>query len=152
MGSPRSIASQFVRLASQCNLQAQVAIAATPDVALHAARGFRGITIIAAGTEAATLASLPVEILNPDPGELQILLDWGIANFKSLARLPVISLASRLGQKGPYLRHVAEPIARLFRLPLSLDFRKAANWKNQWNCSNRSLFYRIVCSANCWRG
>jgi len=107
MGSPRSMARKFVELAAECNLQARVAIAANPDAALYAARGFEGITIIAAGKQFSTLAALPVEILNPDPEELQILLDWGITNFKSLADLPAISLTKRLGQRGLYLQQLA---------------------------------------------
>lgn len=107
MGSPRSMARQFVHLAAQCKLQGRVAIAPNPGAALHAARGFEGITIIPAGTEAATLASLPVEVLNPDPETLDTLLNLGITNFKSLADLPAISLVHRLGQKGLYLQQLA---------------------------------------------
>lgn len=107
MGSPLSMAGQFVQLAAQCNLQGRVAIAANPDAALHAARGFEGIIIIPAGTEAATLASLSVEILNPDPEVLDTLLNLGISDFKALAHLPAVSLVHRLGQKGLYLQQLA---------------------------------------------
>lgn len=107
MGSPLFMARRFVELAAECNLQGQVAIAANADAALHAARGFAGISIIPAGREAATLAFLPVEILNPNPEELETLLNWGIRNFKSLADLPAISLAKRLGQRGLHLQQLA---------------------------------------------
>jgi protein ImuB len=107
MGPPLLMARKFVELAAQCNLQGRIAIAANPDAALHAARGFEEIMIIAHGTEAAKLASLPVEILNPDPEALETLLNWGITNFKSLADVPVISLVHRLGQRGLSLQQLA---------------------------------------------
>lgn len=107
MGSPLSMARQFVDLAAQCNLQGRAAIAANPDAALHAARGFERITIIPAGSEAATLASLPVEVLNPDPETLDAFLNLGIRDFKALADLPPISLVYRFGQKGLYLQQLA---------------------------------------------
>lgn len=107
LGSSLSIARQFVHLAAQCNLHVRIAIAANPDTALHAARGFEGITLISAGKEASTLAALPVEVLNPDPESLDTLLDWGIMDFKSLSKLPARSLVQRLGQRGLYLQRLA---------------------------------------------
>lgn len=107
MGSPISMARKFVELAAECNLEGSVAIASNPDAAFHAARGFAGVTVIGAGKEATTLAALPVEILNPDPENLETLLNWGIRNFKSLADLPIISVVNRLGQRGRYLQQLA---------------------------------------------
>jgi protein ImuB len=107
LGSPLAISRRFIHLAAQCNLRVRVAIAANPDAALHAARGFEGITVIAEGKEASTLAPLPVEILNPDPEALETLLNWGITDFKSLANLPARSLVQRLGQRGLYLQRLA---------------------------------------------
>src|SRR6185437_6116028 len=107
MGSPRLIGCRFVQLAAECNLHGRVGIAANPDAALHAARGFEGITIVESGKEAAALAQLPVGVLNPDPEVLESLLNWGITNFKALASLPEKSLAQRLGQLGLYLQQLA---------------------------------------------
>src|SRR5436305_1699169 len=51
-GSPQKIARQLADACSQVGLETQVAVAQNPDAALHAARGFAGITVIEAGAEA----------------------------------------------------------------------------------------------------
>src|SRR6516225_7815438 len=48
-------------------LEAQVAVASNPDAAIHAARGFSGVTVIPEGREAERLATLPVEVLAVTP-------------------------------------------------------------------------------------
>src|SRR5207237_5222557 len=66
-GAPAKIARELARRASQSGLEVQVATASNPDAALHAARGFAGITVIPAGKEAERLGTLPVEVLfSPD--------------------------------------------------------------------------------------
>jgi len=87
---------------------ANVALAANPDAAMHAARGLKGLTVIAAGHEAAALGRLPVEVLEPPDEILEILKHWGISNFKSLAALPEIELTERLGQPGLHLQRLAK--------------------------------------------
>jgi protein ImuB len=119
MGSPRLIAQQILHLAEQCNLRGHVAVAAYPDAALHAARGFAGITIIPAGEEASTLACLPIEVLNPDPEVLEKLQNWGITTFKSLAKVPTTSLVQRLGQQGFHLQQLARGGVRRDLVPSS---------------------------------
>ena len=59
-------------------MKAGIAIAANPDAAICAARGFSGTSIIPYGDEAKFLAPLPIALLSPTP-ELQETLDrWGI--------------------------------------------------------------------------
>ncbi|HEX7288322.1 MAG TPA: DNA polymerase Y family protein [Candidatus Angelobacter sp.] len=107
LGAQTKIGEQLVRRAEACRLEVNVALAANPDAALHAARGFTGITVIAPGKEARRLACLPVEVLQP-PAELLDALDsWGIRDFQSLAALPVIPLTQRLGQQGLHLQRLA---------------------------------------------
>src|SRR5438046_8455437 len=76
-GSPQKIARQLASACSQVGLEAQVAVAQNPDAALHAARGFAGITVIEAGGEGERLGGLPVESLQPPPDILEIFDRWG---------------------------------------------------------------------------
>ena len=64
-GSPRNIAHQIARSASELGLKVNIAIASNPDAAFHAARGFPGISVIPPGKEAEFLGGLPLEILSP---------------------------------------------------------------------------------------
>ncbi|MBS1852820.1 MAG: DNA polymerase Y family protein [Acidobacteria bacterium] len=94
--------------ARKIGFQLRIAIAANPDTAMYAARGFAGITLIPAGDESKTLAPLPVEILPVSPQFLEILNGWGIDTFQALAALPDIALVERLGQEGLVLQKLAQ--------------------------------------------
>lgn len=107
MGSAAETGRRLAELAARCGLQVQVALAANPDTALHAARGFAGVTVIAAGEEAARLACLPIEVLNPDPEIQEMLETWGIRNLGALSKLPRVALIRRLGQRGLQMQHLA---------------------------------------------
>jgi len=61
-GSEENIATQLMRRASGLGLVAHVAVSSNLEVALHAARGFPGITLIPSGEEARRLGELPVRI------------------------------------------------------------------------------------------
>jgi protein ImuB len=98
-------------------LAANIGVAANPDAALLAARGFPGVTVIHAGKEAEYLGPLPAEVLFNDrlDGEekktadslLETLSRWGIRNLRALAALPTVSLSERLGQHGLHLQKLA---------------------------------------------
>jgi protein ImuB len=106
-GSMRAIAQEIALHATGFGFEVNVAIAANPDTAFYAARGFAGITIITAGEEAERLASLPVDVLSAEPEMLEILDSWGIRNFHALAVLPPVPLVERLGQQGLQLQKIA---------------------------------------------
>ena len=106
-GFPQDIAAALARRASELQVKAAIAIAANPDAAICAARGFSGSSIIPYGDEAKFLAPLPVALLSPSP-ELQETLDrWGIRRFQDLAALPPLGIAERLGPEGLRLRQLA---------------------------------------------
>lgn len=107
LGSARDIGELLVQRAARCGLKVDVALAANPDTALCAARGFSGVTVIAPGTEARRLAALPLKILPLKPEIAEALEDWGIRDFGSLAGLPTLPLIQRLGQAGVYLQRLA---------------------------------------------
>src|ERR1017187_2278009 len=57
------IARDLAQRASDLGLESNVAVAANPDTAVIAARGFSGVTLIPHGKEAEQLGGLPVEVL-----------------------------------------------------------------------------------------
>ncbi len=107
LGSDEKIARQIEQIAAGLGLTVHVAIAANLDVAVHAARGFPGITLIPAGEEARCLASLPVGVLSPPEEILDTLERWGVRTCGALADLPLLELSERLGQPGVRLHEWA---------------------------------------------
>jgi len=103
-GSPQRTASRIARKSREFGFDLNVAGASNPDTALCAARGWDGITVIAAGEEAHRLARLPLHVLSPSAEILDTLEGWGIRNLGSLAALPPIAIVERLGQEGLLLQ------------------------------------------------
>ncbi|MFB3915841.1 MAG: hypothetical protein ACE14M_03885 [Terriglobales bacterium] len=106
-GTPDKIARDLKRCALEMGLEANIAVAANPESALHAARGFAGVTVIAPGKEAECLGRLPVEVLAPSAEILEILDRWGVRTFSALAALPEVAVAERLGPAGVGLQKLA---------------------------------------------
>jgi protein ImuB len=114
------IARDLARRTSDLGLESNVAVAANPDTAVIAARGFSGITLIPHGKEAERLGGLPIEVLfgggygfqNYDYEKeseqvLETLNRWGVRNLRSLSALPDVALTERLGQQGLRLQKLA---------------------------------------------
>ena len=106
-GLPQEIAAALARRAAESGLKAGVAIASNLDAAVHAARGFAGVSVIPYGDEAKFLGSLPLTLLEPTPEMLETLERWGIRRFRDLAALPELGLAERLGPEGLHLHKLA---------------------------------------------
>ena len=106
-GAPETIARELAARCAAFGLEARVAVAANPDAARHAARGFSGVTVIPRGQEAARLGPLPVDILEPAPELLETLDRWGVRTLRALAALPAVAVAERLGQAGVELQKLA---------------------------------------------
>jgi protein ImuB len=105
-GADENIAREFARRATELRLQAHVAVSANLEVAVHAARGFAGITVIPEGEEARYLSGLPVQTLAPSAEALETLERWGIRTCAALGALPVLELSERLGQEGVRLQEL----------------------------------------------
>jgi protein ImuB len=109
MGEPREIAQA---IANRAGIPVDVAIASDPDAAVMAARGIRGITVIAPGREAQVLAPLPLNLLagtlQVEPEVAELLDAWGIRTLGELAALPPLGVAARLGNEGTYLQQLAQ--------------------------------------------
>ncbi|HET9837577.1 MAG TPA: DNA polymerase Y family protein [Candidatus Angelobacter sp.] len=127
LGSAEEIGAALLREAEAAGYVANVAIAANPDAALHAARGLKGLTVIVAGEEAQALASLPVAVLEPPEEISEILFHWGISDLRALAALPEIALTERLGQEGLRLQRLAKGATQRELLPAEppLTFRES---------------------------
>jgi protein ImuB len=105
--STQNIAATLGERAGQIGLRTQIAVASNIATAIHAARGFSGITLIPMGEEAARLVSLPIDVLLPHPEMLETLDRWGIRTCGALASLPTLQLSERLGQPGILLQKMA---------------------------------------------
>ena len=115
-GAPREIAKEIGRHAADLGLKVNIAIAQNPDAAIHAARRFPGITIIAPGKEAGRLGELPLEALDTSLAGveadrrmeiLNTLELWGIRTFRDFAVLPEAGVSERLGPDGVRLQKLA---------------------------------------------
>lgn len=127
-GSAANMARDLASRVKVTGLEANVGIAGNADSAMHAARGFTGITIIPGGEEARRLGGLPLRVLldcfdlprakKPQAAAarkrekvreqmLDTLERWGVRDFRTLALLPEHALASRLGQTGARLQRLA---------------------------------------------
>jgi protein ImuB len=106
-GSDEEIARELGQRALRAGVIAHVAVASNIEAAILAARGFPGITVIAAGEECERLGGLPVQVLPAAMETLQVLERWGLKSVQEVAALPVLQLSERLGQEGVRLRELA---------------------------------------------
>ena len=106
-GAEEKIAQELAKRGSGLGLSARVAVAENIEVAILAARGLPGVTLIPAGKEAKRLSGLPVHTLLPSLEILETLMRWGVETCGRLAALPVIQLSERLGQEGVRLHTLA---------------------------------------------
>ena len=120
-GPPEELARTIER---SVGVPANIAIASNPDAATHAARGLRGITVIAPGREAEALASLPLNLLGGSSTTAELLHLWGIRTFGDFAKLPPLGVAARLGDEGVELQRLSrgEGYRRLRPIEEPLEF------------------------------
>jgi protein ImuB len=142
LGSPAKIARDLASRCSDCGFEAHVAVAANPHAALHAARGYSGITVIPAGTEAERLGPLPLDVLlatrygkindkkQKQASEtalemLGTLERWGVRTLRGLAVLPEVAVVERLGQQGlewqRFARGATQRELKLTEAPLKFE-------------------------------
>ncbi|HET8548563.1 MAG TPA: hypothetical protein VFL57_11185 [Bryobacteraceae bacterium] len=86
---------------------ARVCVAPDPHVAMTAARGRVGITVVQSGEEAAALAPLKIDLLSPSEELAETLAAWGIGILGQLAALPQHGISERLGAEGLALWRMA---------------------------------------------
>ena len=112
-GSPYQLASEVVQRAE---IAVNVALAANPDAAIHAATHLKGITFVSPGEELTCLGDFPIEhldysLINVEKKVADQILEtlrlWGIRTFADFAALPVTGVSERLGQEGIKLQQLA---------------------------------------------
>jgi protein ImuB len=117
MTAVTNVAEEISRRAKQLKMKIDVAVAANPDVAIHAVRSFPGTTIINRGEESLRLAQVAIRNLDftlarIDPHRAEEIQEtfalWGIRTFADLAKLPLAGVAERLGQEGVRLQKLAQ--------------------------------------------
>jgi nucleotidyltransferase/DNA polymerase involved in DNA repair len=116
-GGFENLVRRLARRAKKFGLSVHVATGSNPEAAQLAARGFAGVTILAAEEEPARLGQLPTAALNLS-AEIQETLDrWGVRTCGALAALPVEQLSERLGQEGVRLQELARGASRRALVP-----------------------------------
>ncbi len=124
-GALQDLAAAIARRAAETGCKANLALAANPDAAICAARGFSGVSIVPEGDEAKYLGRLPLALLGPTPELQETLERWGIRRFQELAALPPLGIAERLGPEGLRLRELARGEAERKLAPLAEPLRFA---------------------------
>jgi protein ImuB len=103
-GTPKQIAVALRRTADAAGFEASLATSINAYAAVVAARGFAGITIVPAGSEAGVLATLPLTVLELEPEQQETFASWGIRTLGQLAGLPQTALIARVGEVGRQLQ------------------------------------------------
>ena len=103
-GTPKQIAVALLRAADAAGFEASAATSRNVYAAVVAARGFPGITIVPAGSEAGVLAPLPLAVLELEPEQRETFASWGIRTLGQLAGLPQKALMARVGEVGRRLQ------------------------------------------------
>lgn len=112
-----NLANAIAQRASALHLKISVAVAANPDVAIHVARSFRGVSVIPNGDELSQLQALSIKTIDCSLVKIDVkraheiqetFTLWGIRTFGDLARLPLPGIAERLGQDGVQLQKLAQ--------------------------------------------
>ncbi len=99
-GSYAEIADQIYDQTILLGLQPNVAVAANPDAAIDASRGFEETQVIPRGMERKQLASIPLALLTAEQPFLETMARWGLHTFGDFAALPPVKISERLGQDG----------------------------------------------------
>jgi protein ImuB len=121
-GSAYELANDVARRAKQPRAKGglegavNVAIAANPDAAIHAATRLMGVTFMSPGEELTCLGEFPIEALEFSLVNVEKKLAdeifetlrlWGILTFQDFAALPIAGVSERLGQEGVRLQQLA---------------------------------------------
>ncbi len=106
-GSTENIAEQIAKRVTRIGLAPQIAVASQIEMAIPAARGLPGISVLPEREEVQRLADLPVHVLSTNQEILETFESWGVNTLRALAALPILQLSTRLGQEGVRLHQLA---------------------------------------------
>jgi protein ImuB len=126
-GPPLALAHNLLARIRALGIDAVVALSSNFHAAIALAKGLSRrdpVQVVAAGDEAAALASLPLAVLDLDEEQAETFMLWGIGTLGMLAALAEKDLVARMGQAGKRLSqrargelsHLFQPIEPQFTL------------------------------------
>jgi protein ImuB len=126
-GPPLALAHNLLARVRALGLEAVIAVSSNFHAAIALAKGLSRrdpVQVVAAGEEAAALASLPLAVLDLNQEQAETFMLWGIHTLGMLAALPEKDLAARMGQAGKQIRqrargelpHLFQPVEPQFTL------------------------------------
>jgi protein ImuB len=129
-GPPETLAQRLRAALGLAGFRASVAVSTNFDAAQFKAASTRGITVIPDTQETASLAKLPIALLDLDEAHAEIFAIWGIRTMGELAALEETELVTRLGPQAARWRdlargvlpHTFQPIEAEFSLKEFCDF------------------------------
>jgi protein ImuB len=107
LGDAQQIANSMQKAVRECGFEASVVAAHNAYAAVLVARGTNGASAIAHGGEVATLAPLPLSVLELDEEVAETFATWGIRTLGQLVALPTKELIARVGERGFQLQSLA---------------------------------------------
>ena len=131
-GPPEMLARSLFERVRSLGISARVIVSSNFHAAACLARGqSQGspIRVIPNGDEAATLASLPLSVLDLTEIQAETFALWGIHTLGMVAALPEKELIARMGQEGKRLRqlargdlpHLFQPVEPIFTLEEQME-------------------------------
>jgi protein ImuB len=121
-GPAAMIAARLREAMAATGFRVSVAVSANFHVARMKAATARGVTIIPADEEAASIAKLPLSALNLAENPRETFALWGIRTLGELAALPEVELIARLGAEAREWRSMAHGAARHAFQPIESAF------------------------------
>lgn len=106
-GPPAALAHRMRETLAGAGFRVSVAVSANFHAAQLKAGASAGVSVIAAGQEAAALATLTLDVLPLPENEAETFAIWGIRSLGELAALPEVELIARLGQEAKRWRNIA---------------------------------------------
>jgi len=121
-GPPDQMVARIREAMVAAGFRVSIAVSANFHVARIKAASRRGISIVPAEEEAASLAKLPLNALDLAENPRETFAVWGIRTLGELAALPEVELVTRLGTEAREWRALARGVARHTFQPIESAF------------------------------
>ena len=125
-GPPKQLAEILLRRVKAFGIAAKIAVSCNFHTAICVARSLASgiqISVVPPGREAATLAPLPLIVLDLSEKQAEKFSQWGIHTLGMLAALPEKSLIARMGQEAKRLCESAKGVCPHLFLPIEPSFK-----------------------------
>ena len=124
-GTADQLGRELFKRIRAIGITASIAVSANVDASKCLARAMSlrfPVMVVPPGEEGATLAGLPLTVLDLPEDESETFASWGIHTLGMLAGLPEKELIARMGQQGKRLRQLASGTLPHFFQPLEPSF------------------------------